>query len=569
MRRQFLLVGSLLLAACSTSSPSATNVLPHAAQAEKALFTIRIPHTAPSARHAQWISASTQSMSIAISPAAGCGSCSAATTVPANLTPSSPGCSAASGGSVSCTVSASLVAGSYTADVQTFDRQNEGGNLLASAQNVPFTIAAGQANTIKMTLTGVAASMSLSLNGASSQAASLNNGTLLIDGANATAQIAVSMKDADGNVILLDTPSVTVKQSGAPFSTSYDSSSQNLSVTTPAHGTKAAGQINASISGCAACSAQITAYITPIVGIYDYGNSSVSVYNTRTKSMLAGPIVQGTAQNSQVPIAFDTRGNLFAVRNTVSPDTNAIVEYAPPYTGSPLRTISLQYSTNYLYPNNLAFDANDDLFIADGSGNTTVEELAPPYSTAVSLRGPVSTFGYAFVDSNGNLWVSDDGNQQVLYFAAPVSASTVPAALPIANSFPGAIIESSGDSVLVCDYASTNIYQFTLSGGTQPSIASPGCHSLAQPPLGGLLVANSNSTCIYTTLTGSCTQDIAFGDVLEGRSMDVDAFGNAYIADEGFSSSPPAVYVLTAPYTGTPQPIPGTWVKPSQLAVWP
>ena len=65
-------------------------------------------------------------------------------------------------------------------------------------------------------------------------------------------------------------------------------------------------------------------------------------------------------------------GNLFVANNS----GNNITEYAPPYTGAPIATISNSVDA----PFDLAFNASSNLFVANF--NNTVTEYAPPYTGA-------------------------------------------------------------------------------------------------------------------------------------------------------------------------------------------
>ncbi len=110
-----------------------------------------------------------------------------------NLTSSDPRCT---GSPLTCTIALTLLAGSYTVSIDTYDKAPAGGNipaganLLSTAKNAPFTMAGGITNTIGVTLDGVPASLLVS---------GLPNATVGVILA-ATA-FDVTAKDADGNII--------------------------------------------------------------------------------------------------------------------------------------------------------------------------------------------------------------------------------------------------------------------------------------------------------------------------------------------------------------------------------
>ncbi|MGD1065652.1 MAG: hypothetical protein ABR975_02445, partial [Vulcanimicrobiaceae bacterium] len=122
-----------------------------------ALFRVTIPKKAATSgrsRGPAYVSPATQAMTIAIS---------GPTTVneTAALTPTTNGC-ASTLASTSCTLQVSLAPGNYTATLSTYDGYDAGtqtasGNVLSTGQNLAFTIVAGQANAIALSLSGVPA----------------------------------------------------------------------------------------------------------------------------------------------------------------------------------------------------------------------------------------------------------------------------------------------------------------------------------------------------------------------------------------------------------------------------
>gem|GEM_PF-815038 len=174
----------LAVAGCSGTSSFAPSLLSSQKSTKKvsATFNILIPRSGArsSLRKPQYVSASTQSISIGINDA---------TPVIANLTSTSPGCSSVSGG-VQCTVPVSAPPGSDTFSVSTFDGPNATGNELSTA-SVTQTIVSGQDNPVNVTLDGVVAGIVLAL-----------QSTPPPEGSTATIGISVMARDADGNTIV-------------------------------------------------------------------------------------------------------------------------------------------------------------------------------------------------------------------------------------------------------------------------------------------------------------------------------------------------------------------------------
>jgi len=116
-------------------------------------------------------------------------------------------------------------------------------------------------------------------------------------------------------------------------------------------------------------------------------------------------------------LAFDASGDLFVANYTKA----NVTEYAPPYTGAPTATISNSVS----FPQGLAFDASGDLFVANAVGqgpNGYVTEYAPPYTGApiatITNSVGVDVVGLAF-DASGDLFVANSNNNNVTEYAPP------------------------------------------------------------------------------------------------------------------------------------------------------
>src|SRR5579862_444882 len=164
-----------LLSGCGGRSNSLpTNI----GEADGALtITIRVPHKH---RRPDYISAGTKSMKLAIS-----GPTTISETIA--LTPAAPGCTT-SEGTTTCITSVKLAPGGYTATIDTYDGS---ARLLAAIANAPFTIKAGVANSIHVTLGGVVASLTVG------GVPAMSFGTPL-----AAQAFSVVAKDPDGYVIV-------------------------------------------------------------------------------------------------------------------------------------------------------------------------------------------------------------------------------------------------------------------------------------------------------------------------------------------------------------------------------
>jgi hypothetical protein len=223
--------------------------LPHdapggaAATASAARITIVIPPAAArpggSARRPAYISPATQSASLTVTPH---GSTTPVAGFPqiAGLTPTSTGCSSTLAGT-QCTLNLALSPGSYDVSLTIYDQPGATGNLLSSAQSVPFTVLSGQSNNLALTLGGVVASVVIVSLVAAGYALPPNG----------SASVSVFGVDRDGNIIL---------GAGAPAVALASSDPSKVSVGSP---TAAAPNAFVLTSHAASFSVSLTGTATP------------------------------------------------------------------------------------------------------------------------------------------------------------------------------------------------------------------------------------------------------------------------------------------------------------------
>ena len=239
------------LAACSGGG-TGSNSLPSTGgsqtptttqQSAKAQMVIKIPaKTTTLSLKPKYISASTQSLTVGLLSGT-----NATQIAEADLTPTSPNCSAVTGGGTQCTVSLVGNAGANTFVVKMYDQTGGKGNLLSTG-NVAATLSAGQNTTVPVVLDAVPASVSLVL----------GTSTLPVGAAGSTS-VTVQALDADGNIIVgpggfttpvslaigsdtyktLSLSSATVKSPGQVVTLSYNGGSNVGSTITPSLGATA------------------------------------------------------------------------------------------------------------------------------------------------------------------------------------------------------------------------------------------------------------------------------------------------------------------------------------------
>jgi len=493
--------GSVLAPAHGGEAP-----LGHAGKGTAA-FTIKIPHAAKhpaGARGPRYISPATQSLGISITGTNGTPN---PTGIPAyvNLTPTSTGCSSSLASTV-CTAVLPLPAGTYDASLSTYDQTGGAGNLLSHAQNVPFTIVAGTANAISLTLGGIPASI-VALPFAPGY---LRGGTggLTIYGP-ASQKLVVEALDADGNVIagagaptLSVTPSingaltVTGPSTAAPnVVTLAASTSGNPAVVTPQTLQLAVTATPASQSGAAQLTANIPLRIAHSALYVSAGSGAVNVFYDGNLNG-ASPNVQITQSiNGVEGVAVDAAGTLY-VANYFG---NNVTEYPAGSTSASLPSVTI--SNGIFQPHGVAVDAAGTLYVANdppGSFGTVTEYLAGSTSPSVTLG-----------NSSGII----DGPYGVAVDAAKT--------LYVGN--PG--LNGTG----------ANTVQEYAAGSTSPSVtitsgvSTP--YGLAVDAAGTLYVANA-SGIVNEYLAGSTSQSVTIGNGLHFPvGVAVDAAGRLYVAN--------------------------------------
>ena len=171
---------------------------------------------------------------------------------------------------------------------------------------------------------------------------------------------------------------------------------------------------------------------------------SIAIGQPDLTTLTAGQPPSPTSIGNPTAVALDSKGDLWVVDNS----NNRVLEYMPPFsTGEAASLVIGQTSLTgsgdtspaggLFGPTGLAFDASGNLWVTD-SGDNRVLEFRSPFSDGelASLVLGQPTFGgyvgtttaggmnfpaYLAFDPSGNLWVTDQGNNRVLEFAAPFS----------------------------------------------------------------------------------------------------------------------------------------------------
>jgi sugar lactone lactonase YvrE len=285
----------------------------------------------------------------------------------------------------------------------------------------------------------------------------------------------------------------------------------------------------------------------PSSGIQVYGQGNSFISNIQNKggisaSSLAGPI----------GVALDSHGDLYVadyVNNRVlyyvAGSTTATRVYGQAGSFSTATRNNGGISASSLAdPIDVALDSNGNLYVADygnnrvlyyAAGSTTATRVygqAGSFSTGTGNNGGISANSLidpvgVSLDSNGNLYVADYGNNRVLYYAA--GSTTATRVYGQAGSFSTAIGNNGGVSAR------------SLAGPTGVSLDSHG----------NLYVADYVNNRVLYYAAGSTTATRVYGQAgdfstgtannggISASSLDIpmgatlDSNGNLYVADYG------------------------------------
>lgn len=566
----------VLVTACSSGGSHALPPAgaPRSAQAVPGSIVIHIPSVAPSSskRSVKYVSPSSFSAKIDITPAQGCTQCSSPQTLQVSLIAASACTTGPSGRT--CTIGLVLLAGTYTGSMTVYDgvlvQGQVSGNPLSENISFPIPIAPSQPNVTSITLDGVPAQLVPTI---------LNPNALVIDtlhpglpvyrlnGSGATAQFTIVAKDADGNIIAgAGAPTWTATASGAGFGASI--SGNTVTLTAPAIASRQTGTltVNAVSSGCsdatAHCALGVQVGFAELIAVVDHGFPQVTVRPIgATAPQAAISVPAGPSA-----VAFAPNGTLF-IANQIA---NTVTAYAPPYTGSPL-TISAAVSD----PISLAVDAAGTLAVANGTGNVTL--YPPPYTTASPVALLATSPVAVLTDAANHLFVLVGGGNApggFYRYTAPYTPGGFDFGYTIAgsNGVLGMALDAQG-RLYVADSGKNDILRLDppfASGTPALTIPSTAGQPLTSPQSvaigadGTIFAAGGHMVDVYSGAGAPLGSSQLFGGFAPTNAFAVDVDGTAWVA-----SAP--VVGFTQPYdVNTFQYLSQTgFLTPNALAIWP
>jgi hypothetical protein len=484
-----------LLAACASegtgSLPSMQSAANSISPASKHTSTLTIRIRIPKARHhhgrARYISAATQGMTMAFTGPS-------TFTQVINLTPSDPRCS---GSPLECTIEVSLKPGKYTATIDTYDQAPVdgaipvGANLLSTAHDVAFTIAAGITNQIGLTLDGVPASITVGgFPSASAGTAFLNK------------DFSVTVMDADSYII--------VGTYSTPITLSDSDTSGATTIATAGSDDPPADELLSS------------------------GDTSTISYT----GAAINPVTIGASAGA-------VRGSgLFVVKLPVfvaDPNNNAVYEIPP---GCVSTGCVFTLGGGFSHPTGVAVDGSGNVFVGD-TGNSAVKEI-PPGCYSASC---VSLLGGGFdvprevaVDGSGNIFVADTFNSAVKEMPPGCASAACVSSLGGGFFNPDGVAVDGSGNVFVADTGNSVVKEippgcYSASCVSTLSTGFIGASSVAVDGSDDVFVADSSNNTVKEILH-TCTRFCIIaldGDFDEPNGVAVDAAGDVFVGDSGNS----------------------------------
>lgn len=517
-------------------------------------FTIRVPHGSDHSHRApHFISPSTKSISISIATSPGG---TVAVKLNANLTPASNGCTNSKGATV-CQNSVSLAPGTYTATVNTYDAQNEMGNILSEGESLPMKIVAGQSNSISLVLGGVPHSVTLTGTALGITGSQGTGFTLL---GSRPLPFAIVAKDADNNTIvgnksLTYTASIQTGTGWLVQATPPPKAPNTLDLTPPGtNGSTATIKIAFKNipAGCAQSGAVCTVSFaaTNHVQILAVTDCEISCGGTPPDTIMlftADPPAYGSSSSSgyapfatihsgvtnPVAVTIDKAGTLFVANCRVScavgTAADSVTVYQPPFSNSssPAATIT----NGVAYPTLLAFDSSGDLFVdncascAAASSSTGVGDAVKFYSHSNYGGAPTT------VASTGQVaGMTVDPNDHLLIAACRVSCGVTgaDAILQYAPSYSGAATVITGGAGFAGHTGGlASMFAFDASGDLW-SVNAMGTATRYASPLTAASTANVTiSSGLSTPLTVASD---ASGNAFVGSIPGTSDYVSEYIA---------------------------------------
>ena len=194
-------------------------------------------------------------------------------------------------------------------------------------------------------------------------------------------------------------------------------------------------------------------------------------------------------------------------------------------------------------PTAAAMDSSGNVYVADGGNNRVVEipVASPGFGAPVALLGDLSHPGGILVDWSGNLYISDSGNNRIVELPVAAgggfgSASTVVSGL----NNPGGLVFDTAGNLFVADTGNNRVVKFPVqSSGLGAAVVIGSGFSapagVAMDALNNLYVADTGNNRIVklTYASAYATATYYFGAATAPTGVAVDAAYDVFVTSAG------------------------------------
>ncbi|MGA7885562.1 MAG: Ig-like domain repeat protein [Acidobacteriaceae bacterium] len=350
-----------------------------------------------------------------------------------------------------------------------------------------------------------------------------------------------------GNIV------VSQPGTGTDFATNASNPYPDSSTTTPTQAcTTATTNPYAPMTSCPVWVAMTPRTVGAISGkltLQDSTNATISGSTTYLSGTGQGPLAallgiptqtaMAAGLSTPAQVAVDTLGNVYVA----DPGLGKVLEFAAGSSGATGTSIG----TGLTAPTGVAVDGAGDVYIGDsgkiieipfvnGALNAAGQKTLVKSDSDVSLPMPLGHHLNLAVDGQGDVYVADSDNAQVVEVLNPVAAVSQNAYAVVGAGFtsPSAVaVDNSGD-VFVAD--GSNLYEITpwSSQSLIDSALSGPVTGLAAEPSGSVVIAQQGGILRIPSLSGSFTvNDAAAVDtaVTAPNGVAIDNQGNLYVTD--------------------------------------
>jgi sugar lactone lactonase YvrE len=216
-------------------------------------------------------------------------------------------------------------------------------------------------------------------------------------------------------------------------------------------------------------------------------------------------------------ITTDMLGNLY-----VSDASTGTLWKMAGASGSPAAIL-----TGLNQPAQAAIDGQGNIYVAD-TGNNQIVELTASGTQVSLLTGLKGPNGVA-VTGNGTLYVADTGNNRILSYVQGVLSQ-----LPITGlSAPSALALDASDDLFIADTGNQRVVEY--AAGTQSTVSFGSAEvepaGVAVDPAGDVYIADKLTSSVLRMVSGASTGAALAAGLTSPSGIGIDGYGDIFYAD--------------------------------------